>query len=117
LCAATSASGLPGAIYAVGWVNFLFDRSHEPYLSADDLSRLLEVPKSTMAGKSKRIRDELGLDGLDFEFCRREMLELNPLAWLVQVNGVLVDARMLPPEIQHEAHARGLIPAPAAGHS
>lgn len=106
-----------GAIYAVGAINFLFDPSQRPHLSADELSRLLGVPKSTMAGKAGRIRDELGLDSLDLDFCRRELVESHPLAWLVQVNGMLVDARTLPVQVQREAHERGLIPEPAASRA
>ena len=64
-----------------------------------------------MAGKAKKVRDALGLVGrLDPEFCRRELLDDHPLAWLVEVNGMLVDARWLPPELQAEARRRGLIP-------
>ena len=47
---------------------------------------------------------------LDVDFWRRELLEHNPLAWLVTVNGVVVDARGLPPEIQADPARRGLIP-------
>jgi len=100
-----------GTIYAVGGINFLFDRSQSPHLRADELAELTGVPKSTMANKAKRIRELLGLSPLDFEFCRAELLERNPLIWLVEVNGMLVDARWLPPELQDEARRRGLIPA------
>jgi Domain of unknown function (DUF6398) len=100
-----------GAIYAVGSNNFLFDPSQIPHLSADRLSELLGVPKSTMAAKAKRIRDALGLEACaDVEFCRRELLADHPLAWLVQVDGIIVDARQLPAELQAEARQRGLIP-------
>jgi hypothetical protein len=34
----------------------------------------------------------------------------NPLAWMIEVNGFAIDARSAPPEIQHEAYRRGLIP-------
>ena len=44
------------------------------------------------------------------EFCRRELLEQNPLAWMIEVGGLIVDARTMPPEIQEEARRRGLIP-------
>ncbi|MGH2984620.1 MAG: hypothetical protein ACRDK5_10285 [Solirubrobacterales bacterium] len=77
-------------------------------------SGFLGVPKSTMAGKSRRIRDELGLDSLDLDLCRRELVESHPLAWLVEMNGMLVDARMLPVGVQREAHERGLIPEPGS---
>ena len=99
-----------GALYAVGRVNFLFDRSQSPHLSGDELAMLTGVPKSTMANKAKRISDLVGLHPLDFEFCRRELLERNPLVWLVEVNGIPVDARRLPPELQAEARDRGFIP-------
>ena len=95
----------------MGSNNFLFDPSQIPHLTADDLSELLGVPKSTMAGKAKRIRDALGLHArMDLEFCRRELLEDHPLAWLVEVDGMIIDARWLPAELQAEARRRGLIP-------
>ncbi len=34
----------------------------------------------------------------------------NPLAWLIQVNVLIVDARRAPRDIQEEAFRRGLIP-------
>jgi hypothetical protein len=100
-----------GAIYVVGANNFLFDPSETPHLAADQLSERLGIPKSTMAAKAKRIRDLLGLTAaMDVEFCRRELLEDHPYAWLIEVNGMIVDARWLPAELQDEARLRGLIP-------
>ncbi|MBI2828320.1 MAG: hypothetical protein HYX77_03475, partial [Acidobacteria bacterium] len=43
-------------------------------------------------------------------FCRRALLESNPLAWMISVNGFIVDARTMPPEVQQAARRRGLIP-------
>ena len=34
----------------------------------------------------------------------------NPMVWLIQVNGLIVDARQVSREIQEEAFRRGLIP-------
>ncbi|MGO9907749.1 MAG: DUF6398 domain-containing protein [Solirubrobacteraceae bacterium] len=100
-----------GAIYAIGQNNFLFDATQTPHLAADELSNLVGVPKSTMAAKAKRIRDAVRLDApMDPEFCRAELLADHPLAWLVEVNGLIVDARMLPIELQTEAQRLGLIP-------
>ena len=68
------------------------------------------MPKSTTTGKAKRIRDALGLeDCMDVEFCRRELLDDHPFAWLVQVDGMIVDARWLPAELHAEARRRGLL--------
>ena len=97
-------------IYTVGGLNFLFDRSQQPHLSTDDLSALTGVPKSTMANKAKVIRDMLKITLFSFEFQRRSLIEQNPAAWLIMFDGFLVDARLMPPEIQEEARRLGLIP-------
>jgi hypothetical protein len=47
---------------------------------------------------------------LEPELCRRDILAVHPLAWLVAVDGFIVDARQLPPELQAEARRQGLIP-------
>lgn len=78
-------------------------------MSGDEFSALTGVPKSTMANKAKLIRDLLRLHRLDPELCRRELLDRHPLAWLVEVDGVIVDARWLPEPLQAEARRRGLI--------
>ena len=104
------------AIYTVGSVNFLFDRAQRPHMTGDDLSRLTGVPKSTLTNKAKLIRDVLRIGQLEPEFCRRELLASNPMAWMISVNGFIVDARTMPPEVQAEARRRGLIPdLPADG--
>lgn len=99
-----------GVVYTVGSINFLFDRSQTPHLRADELAERLDVAKSTMANKSARIRSLLGLSWYEPDLTRRSMLEQNPLAWLVSVNGIPVDARTLPSELQDEARRLGLIP-------
>jgi hypothetical protein len=100
-----------GAIYALGVQQLPVRPNQTPHLSADRLSELLKVRKTTMAGKAKRIRDVLDLDAqMDVEFCRLELLEDHPLAWLVEVNGMIVDARSLPAELQAGARRRELVP-------
>lgn len=63
-----------------------------------------------MANKSRRIRDELAIGGLEVEYLRRDVLEQLPIAWTVVVDGFIVDARSLPPEIQVEARRLGPVP-------
>ena len=107
-----------GTVYAIGQNNFLFDPSQTPHLTADQLSDVLAVPKSTMATKAKRIRDAVRLDApMDPEFCRYELLAEHPLLWLVEVNGLIIDARMLPADLQAEAQRRGLTPDLPLGHA
>jgi hypothetical protein len=99
-----------GAIYALGRVNFLFDPSQDPHVGADQLAAHLGVVKSSMANKAALIRKTLDLGAYEPELTRRSMLEQHPLAWLIEVNGVIVDARALPAEVQDVARRRGLIP-------
>ncbi len=47
---------------------------------------------------------------LDPAWCLPSKLADNPLAWMIQVNGLIVDARTAPRAIQEEAFRRGLIP-------
>lgn len=99
-----------GAIYATGQVNFLFDRSQNPHLDADQLAERLGVVKTTMANKAALINKTLDIGIFEPDLTTTAMLEQHPLAWIVEVDGLLVDARMLPSALQDEARRRGLIP-------
>jgi hypothetical protein len=99
-----------GAIYAIGQINFLFDRTQQPHLTADQLADRLGVVKTTMANKAALINKTLNLGIFEPDLARTAMLEQHPLAWIVEVNGFLVDARTLPGELQDQARQRGLIP-------
>jgi hypothetical protein len=99
-----------GAIYAIGQQNFLFDRSQQPHLSADELAAQLGVVKTTMANKAALINKTLNLGAFEPDLTRTAMLKQHPLAWLLEVGGLIVDARTLPAELQDEARRRGLIP-------
>ena len=99
-----------GVIYAVGQLNFLFDRTQAPHMTADHLAAALGVVKTTMANKAGLINRTLNLGVFEPDLTRVAMLEQHPLAWMVEVDGFIVDARMLPAEMQDEARRRGLIP-------
>jgi hypothetical protein len=99
-----------GAIYAVGQINFLFDRTQTPHLTAEQLADALGVVKTTMANKAGMINRALDMGIFEPELTRVAMMEQHPMAWLVEVDGFIVDARMLPAELQDEARRRGLIP-------
>jgi len=105
-----------GIVYALGQVNFLFDPESELCLTADQLSEAFGLAKSTMGSKAKQVRDLLRISPFSPEFQRAELAEQNPLVWMIQVDGFIVDARRVPLDIQLEAHRRGLIPyVPAFG--
>jgi len=99
-----------GAIYAIGQINFLFDPAERQHLTTDQLASHLGVVKTTMANKAGLINKTLDLCIYEPDLTRFELLEEHPMAWIVQVNGILIDARALPPQLQDEARRRGLIP-------
>jgi hypothetical protein len=63
-----------------------------------------------MQAKSKQIRDLLGMYQLDPNWTIPSLIPENPLVWIVEVNGLAIDMRHAPVELQEEAFRRGLIP-------
>src|SRR5436190_4539319 len=49
-------------IHTLGTINFLFDKSFDPYISIDEINAYFGTSKSTTGNKSKQIRDLLKLD-------------------------------------------------------
>ena len=99
-----------GIVYTIGSVNFLFDKSQNPHMRADDLCAWFGVATSTGGNKAKQIRDLLHINPLDEKWMLPSLMDQNPLAWMITVNGFIVDARSLPRPIQEEAYRKGLIP-------
>ena len=87
-------------VYAIGSINFLFDKNFKPYATAEDICRYFGTTKSTTSQKAKIIRNMFGLNYWDKEFSTTHMKETNPFSDMVMVNGLIVDKRFLPPEIQ-----------------
>lgn len=109
-----------GIVYPIGRVNFLADPNQTPHLRTEELARLWGVKQTTMANKGRLIMDSLHIGLMDPEFSRRDMIERNPMVWLLRIDGLLVDARDLPEALQVELCRRGLIPyvpARASGES
>jgi hypothetical protein len=99
-----------GIVYALGQVNFLFDKSSEPYLSSAELSDLFGVSAATAAGKAKEVRRILKTRMMDPEWTLPSLMDQNPMAWLVSIDGILVDARSLPLAYQMALAEAGYIP-------
>jgi hypothetical protein len=89
-----------GIVYALGRVNFLSDDSREPHMSLAEMCEKIGVSQSNASSKSREIWYRLDLMQLHPDWCLPSMLEENPLAWIVEVNGLPVDARMMPREVQ-----------------
>ena len=99
-----------GIVLAVGWANFLGDRSQDPHLSSAEVCDWFGVKQSTAGNKSSVIRDALKMRRLDIDWCLPSRLDRHPLAWIVEVNGLVVDVRHMSREVQEIAFEKGFIP-------
>jgi hypothetical protein len=99
-----------GVLYVVAQVNFLFDRTQTPHMTAKELAGAACVKKTTMANKAGLINRTLDIGIFEPDLTRIAMLEQHPVAWLVEVDGFIVDVRTLPADLQDEARRRGLVP-------
>jgi hypothetical protein len=97
-------------VRVIGWVNFLDDSTQTPHLKLTAIDRAFGVAESSGQGKAKAIRDLLKIRQFDFRWMLRQRIEESPMAWMVEVNGFVVDARRLKREVQEEAYRKGLIP-------
>ncbi len=95
-------------VHAIGRINFLFDKSFKPYISAEDISRHFGASKSTVSQKAKVIRDMFKLQYWDEEFSTEYMKKKDPFANLVMVNGMIVDISDLPKEAQENTRQKRL---------
>ena len=99
-----------GIVYSVGWVNFLGDPSQDPHMKTADFAKAIGVSEATIMAKSKVIREGLDLMRLDPNWCLPSGVEDNPLIWMLEINGFVIDIRHAPREAQVVAYEKGLIP-------
>lgn len=99
-----------GILLALARINFLFDLELEPPLTAAEFCKLFGVSQSTAFAKAKEAETALKITLMDSRWTLPSKLEDNPLAWTVLIDGLVVDVRMLPKELQEEAFKAGLIP-------
>jgi hypothetical protein len=99
-----------GIVYSAGWVNFLTDPNNSPHMRTEDIAKGFGVSLATMQAKFKMIRDTLELIPLQPEYSLPSMAEENPLVWIAEVNGLLVDLRHAPRVWQEKAFRQGMIP-------
>ena len=97
-------------IYALGKINFLSDRSTQPYMTMADLCRAFGVGQATASAKAQIILRTLRTHQLDPNWSLPSFVDMNPLVWMVEINGILIDLRDMPREVQEIAYAKGMIP-------
>ncbi|MCD8369782.1 MAG: DUF6398 domain-containing protein [Clostridiales bacterium] len=99
-----------GIVYAIGSNNFIFDKSQKIHMTAKEIAEPFGVAVSTASSKAAEIKKLLKIDYSRAEWCLPSMAADNPMLWMVSVNGVPVDARTLPEELQQICYEKKLIP-------
>lgn len=99
-----------GIIHAIGMVNFLFDKTQTPHMTSGELCEWFALGQSTVSAKSKIIRNMLKISQWDSIWCLPSRLEQHPTAWLVSIDGYIIDIRQADPDIQLAAYQAGVIP-------
>jgi len=87
-------------IHAIGSINFLFDKSFEPYVTAEQISEYFGTKKSTVSNKARQIKDMFKLGYYDSNFSTQKMTENNPFNDMVMVNGLIVPLSSIPEDLQ-----------------
>ncbi len=103
-------SWVSGIIHAVGWVNCLDDPSQPIHMTSAELAQRCSVSHATIMDKSRQIRKFLRIVPMDPRWYRSDMLLDNPLVWMLEIDGFIVDMRTAPRELQVTAYDQGLIP-------
>ncbi len=88
----------------------MHDPDRSPHMTSAQLAKGFGVSQGTMMTKSRIIRDKLDITTLDPDWCTPAMLVDNPLVWMFDVGGFLIDIRDTPRQVQEEAYRQGLIP-------
>ncbi len=87
-------------VYVLGRINFLGDPSFPPHMTTAKLCAEFQVGESTVHAKARAIENALGIGPFDPQWMLRSLAERNPLVWMAEVNGLLVDLRDMPREVQ-----------------
>lgn len=98
-------------VYALGSINFLFDKSSEPYMETKQICEYFGTNNSTVSKKASDIKKMFKMSHFNPEFSTQKMAAENPLNNMVVVDGFIVPLDTLPAELQQqvkEARASGL---------
>jgi hypothetical protein len=93
-----------------GQLNFLSDKASQPHMTMAEVCTAFGVGQSTTSAKAKVISDALHTNRMDPTWMLKGIVDQNPLVWMAEVNGLLVDVRDMPRQVQVIAYEKGMIP-------
>lgn len=79
-------------------------------MSAKELAAPFGVASSTASSKAAMIKKMLKIDFFHAEWCLPFKVANNPMLWMVTIDGLPIDARKLPVQMQEICYEKGLIP-------
>jgi hypothetical protein len=98
-----------GILHALAKVNHL-GGDGGTFSSLGEVSDLLGIGRSIGIAKGGEVIAALKIRPLDTKWLHPDVLANDPRAWFLDVGGMVVDARQLPPDMQQQAYRLGLIP-------
>jgi hypothetical protein len=99
-----------GIVYLLGQLNFLSDKASTPCMAMAEVCAGFGVSQSTASAKARLISDALHAQWMDTAWTLPSLIDQNPLVWMVTINGLVVDLRDMPREVQVIAYEKGTIP-------
>jgi len=99
-----------GVIYALGFVNFLFDQTEEPHISATELCNGFGVSKGTGYSKSKVVKDALGMERADPEWYLPSNTYESSMMKMSNLMSVFDSLSEIAKELQERPSAAGALP-------
>lgn len=87
-------------IHTIGSINFLGDRSFEPYIPSREIHNYFGTKSTTVSNKARMIKDMFDLWYYNPEFSTDHMQRNNPLNDLVMVDDLIVPIGSLPEHMQ-----------------
>ena len=97
-------------INEIGSINFLFDRSFQPYVSSKEINDYFGTKPTTVTNKARAIKDMFDLWHYSLEFSTGHMQRNNPFNNLVMVDDMIYPIDSLPEDmkrIARQAKAEG----------
>lgn len=97
-------------IYAVGSINFLFDKSFEPYISSKQVCEYFDTKLTTVSNKARVIKEMFDLSHFSPEFSTQNMEQSNPFSNMIMVDDIIVPINSLSEEMQqivYDTRAKG----------
>ncbi len=84
-----------GIVYVLGRVNFLDDPSFSPHMKTAELAAAFDVSEATIYAKARLIEKALDVNVLDPRWTVPSHIKQNPLTWMAEVGGLIVDLRAI----------------------